>query len=69
MNDFIRINRVPVGLDIIVGSSKFQIRDGYIILPQHTTVQEGTEETGALWNNSDTGHNRQNDSAGRRDDL
>lgn len=69
MNDFFRFSRTPLGLDIVVGSSQLSIRDGYVILPQKSTVQEGSEETGSKWNNSDTGHNRQTDSAGTRDDL
>lgn len=69
LNDFFRFNRTPLGLDIVVGSSKLQIRDGYVIMPQQPTASEGGEETGSKWNNSDTGRNRQTDSLGTRDDA
>jgi len=68
LNDFIRINRTPVGLDIIVGSSKLQIRSGYIILPQQAQAAEATTEIGAKWNRSDDGTNQQRDSGGVRGD-
>lgn len=70
LNDFLRIVSGPGGgLDIVVGSSRLQIREGKIILPQRSTAAEAGTEVGSMWNNSDTGKNRQNDSGGTRDDT
>jgi hypothetical protein len=67
LNDFFRISRNPLGLDIIVGAGRLQIRSGYIVLPQQTGAAEATVETGSAWNNSETGVNRQRDAGGVKD--
>lgn len=67
LNDVFRFNRTPLGLDIKVGGATIQFRDGHVILPGKVTADEASTEVGSLWNNSDTGANRQRDSAGVRD--
>lgn len=68
MNDFFRFIRTPLGLDIVVGSSKLQVRDGYIILPQQVQAAEAATEVGSKWNRTEDGTNQQRDSGGVRGD-